>query len=202
MPRVKVSFTNVLVGVALLALGYCSREPAETVVLTRVDTIPYVAFRDSLEAERLEVDGLRAKLAGHVRVEPVHIFRTDTLVTPPDTVVQLIRVEGETLLLAPLIQTSDSLWAPELHRFDIGACDQGWSWAAGELVCDRARLGHLRFFLQAGGSAHVVGDYHPQPHATAGLDWIPAFRSPWRAFMGMDRTGRLALGVVRSWNFF
>ena len=193
----KVSITNVVVAVVCIWVGvYFGGSPTERVIVTHVDTVPYSAFRDSLKAERLEADGLRAKLAGHARVVPVYIFRTDTLVTPPDTVVQLIRVEGETLLLAPLIQTSDSLWAPELHRFDIGACDSGWSWAAGELVCDRARLGHLSPFVSA-SALYPLG-----ATASVGVAWTPGYRSGWRLSLETDPVGRIALGVTRSWTLF
>lgn len=193
MPRVSV--TNVLVAVALLVVGYSCREPGETVVLTRVDTLDYSRFRDSLKAERLESDGLRAKLAGRMRVEPVHIVRTDTLVTPPDTVLQLVRVEGQTLTLAPLIK-ADTLWAPEIHRYQIGNCDDGWSWAAGELVCDRARLGHLAPFVSAAGL------YPLGVRVAAGVEWRPSFRSGWRVSMETDPTGRMALGVTRAWKLW
>lgn len=202
MPRLTFSATNVAMAVACLWLGAFFGPSPKPVLITQVDTLFYSAFRDSLEAERLEADGLRAKLAGRVRVEPVHIFRTDTLVTPPDTVLRLVSVQHGELVLAPLIRT-DSLWAPELHRFDVGNCDDGWSWAAGELVCDRARLGHLALYATMGVTSRPFGPMlNPALSTTAGLVWIPAFRSPWRAFTELDATGRLALGVTRSWTLF
>ena len=105
----KFSLSNIIVGVALLALGYSFREPAETVVITRVDTVPYASFRDSVSAIRLEAAGLRAKLAGRGVVQPRTILRTDTLVLPPDTVLSLLNVQGRMLTIAPLIKDSDSL---------------------------------------------------------------------------------------------
>lgn len=193
----RVSFSNIAVGVVLLVLGYQLAGEGETVVLrqTRVDTVPPAALVDSIERLALEADGLRAKLAGRVRVEPVHILRTDTLVTPPDTVLQLVRVEGQSLIVAPLIK-GDSLWAPELHRFNVADCDDGWSWAAGEVVCDRARFGHLSATISA------VGTYPLGATARAGIAWIPGYRSGWRASVETDPVGRLSLTVTRGWSFF
>lgn len=196
----RVAWTNVAVGVVLLVVGYSFREPGETVVLTRVDTIPYAAYRDSLKAERLSAAGWRAKLAGRMAITPTAITRTDTLVIPPDTVLQLVRVEGPTLTIAPLIRV-DSLWAPELHHYQIGNCDDGWSWAAGELVCDRARFGHLSLYATLGATGAPFGATLNAALSTgAGVEWSPSYRSGWRVSMAMDATGRLGLVAVRKWN--
>lgn len=197
----KVAWTNVAVGVLLLCAGYSLREPGETVVITHVDTVPYAAFRDSLNTQRLEADGLRAKLAGRERLAPRTIVRTDTLVSPPDTVLQLVNIGRGILTVAPLVKT-DSLWRPELHRYDVGACDDGWSWNAGELVCDKARLGHLSVTLAAGVALPIWEQGSPGLASTAGVEWTSSNRSPWRASMATDLTGRASLTVTRSLRLF
>lgn len=195
----KFSLTNVVAGVLLICLGYSFREPGETVVITRVDTIPYAAFRDSLESQRLEADGLRAKLAGRGVVQPRTILRTDTLVLPPDTVLSLLKSDGRTLTIAPLIKGSDSLWTPEIHSFDVGKCDDGFSWASGELVCDRARLGHFGPAVRLEAHADPFRRTTPIARATVGVEWIPSYRSGWRSFLGMGQDGSVVVSVSRRW---
>lgn len=198
MRRVSVSNVTAVV-VALMAGVYLGQSEAEPpVVITRVDTVPYAAFRDSLKSERLEADGLRAKLAGRESRRPLTIVRTDTLVSPPDTVLALVRVRDGQLAVAPLIR-ADSLWAPELHRFDVRGCDDGWSWNAGALVCDRARFGHLSLYVEARGEAHPFGPLNPTAAVHAGLSWIPSYRSGWRASIAMAPTGRLTAAVAKGW---
>lgn len=202
----KVSLTNVIAGVLLLCAGYSFREPGETVVITRVDTVPYASFRDSLRSERIVATGLRAKLAGRESRQPITILRTDTLVSPPDTVVQMVVWREGMLTLAPLIRDSTDpvLRLPEIHRFDVGSCDDGFSWNAGELVCDKARLGHLSLIAQ--GS--LGSDLLTQPNAglawtvSAGAEWTPSNRSGWRASLLLDQGGRAELAVARRWRLF
>ena len=198
----RISWSNVLVAIGFLLVGRYMGVAAEPEVITRVDTVPPAAMADSLSALSLEVGGLRAILDGRDYVSPRVILRTDTLVTPPDTVLQLVALKGTTLSLAPLIHT-DSLWAPELHRFDVGNCDDGFSWAAGELVCDRARFGHLALYAEAGMASRP---FVPMPDLTyraeAGVEWTPSYRSPWRGSLAMAPDGSVALTVTRGWRLF
>lgn len=196
------SFSNVVVGVLLLCAGYSFREPGETVVVTRVDTIPFAAYRDSTRNLRLTASSLRDRLAARGVVQPRAILRTDTLVLPPDTVLQVLQLSASGVLsLAPLIR-SDSLWAPEVHSFDVGSCDDGFSWAAGELVCDRARFGHLSMTATAGAAYPFWGGTHPEWESSVGLEWVPAYRSGWRGSLFMNWDGRVTLGVTRAWRVF
>lgn len=189
--------TNVVAGVLLICAGYSFRESGETVVITRVDTVPYAAFRDSLEGYRLESAGLRATLAGRDNSTPRAILRTDTFVTPPDTVLQLVRVTGSILSIAPLIRR-DSLWAPEIHSFDVGRCDDGFSWAAGQLVCDRARFGHMSLYATLGVTGDPFGPMlSPALNTEAGIQWTPSHRSPWRSFLAIRSNGSVGIGVTR-----
>lgn len=199
----RVSLSNVVIGVVLLVMGYSCREPGETVVLNsvRVDTVAPAAMTALLENAVLENAGLRAKLRGYESRPPRQIVRTDTLISPPDTVLQLVRVDGRSLITAPLIK-ADSLYAPELHRFDVGDCDDGWSWSAGVVVCDRARFGHLSAYVEAGAELDPFGTTHPTAAVRLGLQWTPSYRSPWRASLVMAPTGRLTAAIGRSWQLF
>ena len=199
----KASVTNVVAVVLALWVGRCFAPAITPVVITRVDTVPYAAFRDTVANLRLESEGLRAKLAGRSSVRAVTIVRTDTLVLPPDTVLQLVSMSDDgTLSVAPLVRV-DTLWAPELHRFDIADCDDGFSWAAGELVCDRARLGHLGLYATVGASyAPFVAIPNAALNMGAGIEWTPSYRSPWRASLEMAPTGRVALAIARKWQIW
>ena len=196
-----VSVSTVLAVVGALWIGSYLAPDQPPIYETRVDTVAPAALLDSVRALRLESSGLRAMLAGRGEVQPRTILRTDTLVTPPDTVLQIVAMDGNgNLTLAPLIR-ADSLWAPEIHRFDVGNCDDGWSWASGQLVCDKARLGHLSPFVSAGVRSSVVR-FTPDPLLSAGLEWTPSYRSAWRASVGMDQTGRVSLALNLKWNAF
>lgn len=199
----RASFTNIVAVIAALLLGRCSADlpPPPVITQTFVDTVAPAALLAAIEDGALENAGLRAKLAGHVRVEPVYILRSDTVVTPPDTVLQLVAVNGATLTLAPLIVRDSAdplLRVPELHRFDVGACDDGWSWKSGELICDRARFGHL-YATGAGSLYSPGGKISLAPEVVAGLRWKPSFRSPYYAAMSYDIAGRAAFTLGGEW---
>lgn len=188
----RVSVTNVLAVVLALMAGLSLRtEPTPVEYATRVDTVSVSVMKDSLSAARLE----ESWLAGRSSVTPRVVMRTDTLVLPPDTVLQLVNVSGSTLSLG-VLNVVDSLWAPELHRYDVGACDDGWSWSSGQLVCDRARLGHLRVV----GSAAVL--YPLGATARAGVEWAPGQGSRWRVSAMVAPSGVVELGVSRGWQLF
>lgn len=196
----RVSLTNIAVAIGFLLVGIYASPAREPVTVTRTDTIPPAAMVNEVQNLRLANHGLRAKLAGQEAVVPSTITVTDTLVTPPDTVLQLVRVEDQTLTLAPLIK-GDSLWAPEIHRFDIAGCDDGFSWNAGELVCDRARLGHLALYAEAGVAGHP---FSPIPNlayqAAVGVQWTPSFRSGWRVSTALAMDGRATLTIRKGWS--
>ena len=188
--------------IGFLLVGIYASPAREPEVITRVDTVPSAAFADSLEALSLEAEGLRAILDGLDYVSPRVILRTDTLVTPPDTVLQLVNLTSSTLSVGALI-TRDSLWAPEIHRFDVGSCDDGWSWNAGALVCDRARFGHLALYAEAGMASRP---FSPMPdlayQAAIGAEWIPSYRSAWRVSTALVADGSVALTVARKWTLW
>lgn len=202
--------------VVALAVGRCSLPP-ETItgpVITHVDTVAPAEMMALLESGALENSRLNRIVRGYEARRPSEIIRTDTLRTPPDTVLQLVRVDGESLIVAPLIKDSIAdtqsrlmdtlLYRPELHTFNVSGCDDGWSWAAGELVCDRARFGHLSPFVLVGLYAEGVARPTPtvRPLAALGLEWTPSFRSGWRASAGAGADGRFSASVTRQWALF
>jgi hypothetical protein len=200
----RISWSTVVGVLAALFLGRCTADlpPPPVITQTFVDTVAPAEMMRLIEDGALENFGLKAKLAGHVRVEPVYILHTDTVVTPPDTVLQMVRLYANGgLTLAPLIRT-DSLYKPELHHLDVSKCDDGWSWASGELICDRARFGHLSAYAEAGAEANPFGPPLPTAAVHAGLAWAPCYRCGTRVSVGTDQRGRLSLEVRRSWMLF
>ena len=198
-----VSVTTVLGVVGALLLGRCTADvpPPPVITQTFVDTVPPAQMMALIEHGALENSGLRAKLKGYESRQPNTIIRTDTFVTPPDTVLQLVRVEGESLLVAPLVKDS-ALWRPELHRFDVSRCDDGWSWKSGSLICDKARLGHLSLFGEASAEANPFGPPTPTAEVHAGLAWQACYRCGTRVSLGTDQRGRASLTVRHEWKVF
>lgn len=209
----KVSWTNVAAVVLALGLGRCTVQQDATppVVITQVDTVAPAEMAALLESGALENSRLNRLLRGYESRQPTEIVRTDTLRTPPDTVLlPLLRVEGERLTVAPLIKgtrdgllaggdsTSDGLYRPELHRLDVSDCDDGWSYNAGELICDRARFGHLSLYASLGVASHPFAPMlNAALNTSAGIEWQPSHRSPWRASVGLAPTGELSASVSR-----
>lgn len=208
------SLSNVVIGVALVALG-ATCAPSDTRVVTvtepKIIRLPPKDFLRSRDSIPLETDGLRARLAGREEVVPRVIFRTDTLVSPPDTVIQVLRVDGDGSLTTGVLIVRDStdMRAPEIHTgMELGACDDGWSWNAGQVVCDRARFGHIYGAVQLSlATDGAIQGWPPNLTQARFLPalltyWEPSFRSPWRASLSLDSQGRAALGVTRGFRLF
>lgn len=195
----KFSVTNVLIAVAMLFVGRCTADLPPPPVITHIvrDTVAPAALVDSVRVLRLTADGLKAKLADRHRLAPDTVLVTDMLVTPPDTVLQAVALSNGRLSLAPLIRDT-TLWRPELHRYDVSRCDDGFSWAAGDLVCDRSRFGHLSPFVGVG----VEYDRGYSFGAAAGVAWKRSNVSPWTVGLEIYARGRAELGIVREWQLF
>lgn len=164
----------------LLALGRSSA-PSPQVVAPKTDTVPPAAMVASLEALRITNGGLMDRIRAHEARGPEIIVRTDTVVTPPDTVFRILNIDAAGRMAYGVLVRRDSLWAPEIHAgIDVSDCDHGLSVEGGLVVCDRARLGHaeLRFTL---GTETAIG-----------LGWTPSFRSTWDVFVGYDGRGFVA----------
>lgn len=205
----RLSLSNVLCGVTLVALGATCGPGRDRVVVhtePKIIRLPARQFTDSLTALSLEVDGLRARLAGREKRVPVVIVRTDTLVSASDTVVQILRVNPAGNLTIATLVVRDSLWAPEIHKdIPVSDCDDGWSWNAGQVVCDRARLGHIYLGVGLGIESEVQG-FAVAPSVRFASEavgyWQPSYRSSWRVALSLDSRGRAALGVTRGFRIF
>ena len=192
--------SNVIAVIAAIMVGRCSADlpPPQTITETVYKTVAPAALLARVEALQMEKDGLRAALAGRSRLKPDTVIVTDTLVMPPDTVLQLVSLDSNARLSLATLVARDTLWAPEIHSFDVSRCDDGFSWAAGALVCDRARLGHLKAFTSI-GVGYAGASFAAQ--AAVGLTWKSSNKSPWRADLGVNATGRAGLDIVREWSW-
>lgn len=159
-------------------------------VVTRVDTVAPADYQDQLRAFYLERDGLRARLEGIESRAPEMIVITDTVITPPDTVLSFINVDSRGDLTLEVLTVTESgglvpdstpfRYRPALYTgIDISDCDEGWQIRAGAVTCDRARLGHLWVGPELARSPGVAAW------------WRPSYRSQWEA--GVSWSG--------SWDF-
>lgn len=189
------SVTNIVTALILLSVGVAwgqSRGGSIQVVTVR-DTLTAQAYSVRLTEMRVQRDGLRARLAGIGELQPTTIYVTDTLVSPPDTIIRFLRVDNRTQTLSIEFLMPDSVTVglrPELHTgFDISGCDDGWAIQDGTVLCDRARLGHLSLIADIGTTS------------TLGTIWTPSYRSPWSVTIA--HTGsKLNIGVRRAWRLW
>ena len=106
------------------------------------------------------------------------------------------------------IKTDSALRKPEIHTsVEIGDCDDGLSWSAGKLVCDRALFGHAYLMATAGVVTDAGGLLSPSltnagVHLSTGIYWEPSSRSPWRASVAISSAGTLQMGVSRGFKLF
>lgn len=184
-------FLLLATGILAFAAG---RDSAPTPpVITVVDTVVPEAFVEALEASQTEVGTLRARLEGVSVLQPSTIIRTDTVFTPPDTVVQSFRLSNGTLTIAPLIRR-DSVWVPEISTYTVDNCDESVSFQNGQVVCDPARLGHI--WAGLGVMAGTDGVF-----PTLATMWKPSYQSPWLASV-MTTGVRHSIWVQRSIQIF
>ena len=190
----KYALLGILVALAFFIGRGTTPDP---VVVTRVDTIPPTELLANLRALQIEHAGALNRLRARETVRPRVITRTDTLIPPPDTVLVAVRVDARGHAAMGIEIKADSLYKPELHDgIDLADCEDGGTWdASGEVVCDRARLGHLYagFDITAGLDGAV---------GATGLWWQPSYRSGWNASLTLDTDGILKAGVRKAWRLF
>ena len=175
----------VVAALVLLFFGKAWGERREPEVVTRVDSVTPARYAETLAGMRLENDGLRARLRGIESRPPRVIVRTDTVVAPPDTVYRFVNVDSRGSLSVEVLHRADSVYVPELHTgSDISDCDDGWQIRDGEVLCDKARLGHL-----------YVGPWL-STHPALAVWWTPSYRSPWEA--SISYSGKWEIGVRRG----
>ena len=177
------SVSNVVVALILLFGGYSlGQRQGPVQVITVRDTVATAQYVRTVADLRMQRNGLRAQLAGVRELQPQRIVVTDTIFTPPDTVLSFITIrEGtlstEVLLKVPESGIQSSGWKPEFHTgFDVSSCDDGLEVSANGVVCNRPRFGHL-----------FVGPVLAQDPSLAAW-WIPSYRSPWEISVGRTQT--------------
>lgn len=191
----KISLSNIVVCVAALAIGRCSADAPERDVVTVTDTVPSPELLARVSDLQIKTDGLTAVLKNRKALKPDTVLVTDTLVSPPDTVLQALAFSSNGMLsIAPLIK-HDTLWAPQLQKFDVSRCDDGFSWAAGTLVCDRSRLGHFAPYTTFGVS--VLGE--KSLYGALGLSWKRFERSTWYLTVEVTDQKQVGVGFTRDW---
>jgi hypothetical protein len=149
---------------------WSDRSPTRDVVQTVVRTVAPQEYRDILEHYELREGGLRGFIEGIESRPPRIITKTDTLVLP--AVAQgRARVDrsGQLTLEVLRLAPDTAAYVPELHEdIDVSDCDEGFAINAGEVLCDRARLGHL--YVVPASTLH---------YASATLLWKRSYRSGW-----------------------
>ena len=170
----RVSVSNVVVLLVAIAIGYTGRGSVYTVQTQTVyDTLAAQDARNRVIRERLRSDGWRARFESIEQRAPDTVFHVDTLVPPPDTIIEFVQVRGGTLTTG-FLTVRDSLYAPTLHvGTDISDCDEGFDVSASGVVCDRATFGHL-----------YVGPWLNNTDPIIAAWWTPSYRSPWEAWIG------------------
>lgn len=177
---------HVIVAVFLLATGWqVGARAGEPVTLVVQDTVALEELERRLEAQRIRGDGLMAALENRQARGPDTVWVTDTLVSPPDTVFEFIRLNERGNLTASRYTRDGELYAPQVTTYNVSDCDEGFQLEGGTVICDKARFGHL-YLLTALSSSY----------AGAGLRWTPGYKSRW-ALEAMYRQGRdeLELGA-------
>ena len=186
----KVSWTNVAAVIAAVAITASLVEP-EVVTIRDVITDTVIVSPATFAAEERQLAPKGAPIAPRV------IVRTDTLVSPPDTVVQILRIDAAGGVAVSTLVQEDSLWTPELHYFQPPRnCDDGLGWSNGSIICDTARFGHLHTFVELYG---VYPSLSLQPKL--GIYWEPSYRSVWRVGGGISTNGAF-VGVSRGYRLF
>ena len=195
--------SKVVVGVAILlaaSAGWALKPSAVVVQDTVRVELPPTELLDRIDALQIESGGWRARFEGREERPPSVIY---TVRPPPDTVFAAVRVgAGGWATLAPFIR-ADSLYTPEIWEgIDLSDCDEGFSISGGDIVCDKARLGHVQAFLRLTGGYTLPGAPTSPVGAATGLEWAPSYRSTWGVEVAIDVTGRVYVGLQKGLRIF
>lgn len=169
-------------------IGDMLEDAPAAVVRTVVREVTPPEYAETVEALRLDREGLLARIRGLEARRPDTVLVVDTVYLPAIAhgtarIDRSGRLTVEVLRLQPAADSVDAAYRPELHQgIDVADCDDGFTLQDGEVVCDRARLGHL----YALGGVGVRASF-------AGLAWEPSYRSLWEIRAGRsfayDRSG-------------
>ena len=174
------STSNIVVALAALFVGRALAQGSPPVTVTEIREVTPQSIQDTIEDMRLKNDGLLARIRGIESRPPRVILRTDTIVTPPDTVYSFVDVRDGQLTFDLFTNNTHELQ----QGINVADCDDGFQISAGEVSCNRARLGHLWL---AGELAY--------PYSSVGLEWRRSFRSSMDIYVGISTKGSLVLRV-------
>lgn len=174
--------------IATLVLASSCADP-EFRYVTRTDTVEVapLALLQEMEDLQLENRGLVARIRGLEPWAPKTVTVADTIIPAcPAFVATGWPVESGEFAVGRMdaVQEDTAVgWRPSLPSgLDISDRDDGWSYGAAGLVCNRPRLGQLQLF--AAGVAAVpfgaIAKLDPQDAwilGEAGLIWKPTFQS-------------------------
>lgn len=208
--RIAIVVGAVALAAVVALLSWCSRPDPGTPTIVR-DTADAAYWRSRAaavehEVERVtgEADGLRDRVAQlQTRVRglesraPDRIIVVDTVVVA-DTVVLYARLARSGVLEIATGIREPLGYRPEiLSGVRLGDCDDGWLIRGQDVVCDRARLGHLTAFVRAGAAWRPDGLLSGV--GSAGLRWEPSFRSATAVEIAAQADGRVSLSGQAGW---
>lgn len=190
----RFSVTNVAAAIACVWVGSVFAQKQPPVVVSEIVNVTPPVMLERIAAIHIENNGLRARVRLLESRKPQRITRTDTVVTPPDTVYSGLRVNsGGRLAIATLLAVdSTEKRRPELMEgIDVSDCDDGWSVQSGNVICDRT-WGHVYLM------AHLSTD----PGVGAYVE--RTFRSPWRLSVAYKplEGGRWDIALTRGIKVF
>lgn len=208
-------FAGILL-IAPIALRTCSSNP-RPLAPAQVDTAAGDAFaaelaeaREQIETVRGERDGLRGRVATlQARVRGLeertaeHITVYDTMIdvrTVPVGLQSSIDRRGQLTVLVA-VPTAGGHQPEQRERIDVADCDDGLTIVGADVICDRARLGHMSVYVSAGASApfsSLQERAQLRPHADIGVHWQPSFRSTWSVRLAAGTDGRVEVDVRRG----
>lgn len=150
------------------------------------------------------VSRLQAALRARSEARPRQVVVYDTVIQPETVTIALaIDGRGRAELLRATKTDSAGSYTPERVTLDLSACDDGIALAAGRVICDGARLGHLSAFARLRAATTPEGPLiAPRAELQAGLRWTPSYRSGWAVEISADQEGRIGLAAERRLELF
>jgi hypothetical protein len=177
------------------------RQADDYIASLPVDTANAAMYRWLLKDADQKYDGLRAKLEGIQKLKPQTRTVYDTLiqriVEPVAERVVIGDGKVETLVLRP----DSNGFQPVRERFTYKNCDDRLEFIRGQVICNKARLGHVTLFARAGLSSNINV---PNPAAIldAGISWQPSYRSTTQVEIYGDGQGRASATFRTGWRIF
>ncbi len=185
--------SHIVAGVAILIAVAALVRDFTNVVTKTVTQIIEVTPQELLD-ERLHLrqtaTGLRARIRGLETRVPVVVLRTDTIISPPDTVFETVVLSAAGTLTISTLNLREQT-AEVQQDIPVGDCDDGFVIQASGVICNKALLGHLYLFGSASSQYGIAGAY-----------WEPSYRSTFRISAGYTTDARIELRVTKALRIF